>query len=136
MLNARSVNSIVIAPASTGKERRRRTAVTSVAHVNNGIVCKDIPGARILSVVTMKLMAPKVLLIPAKCRAKMARSTDAPLCEFSPESGGYKVHPVPGPCSTIEEISKRAREGGSNQSEMLFRRGKAISTAPICTGSI
>jgi hypothetical protein len=56
----------VIAPASTGRERRRRMAVTSVAQVNRGIVCRLIPGARILRVVTIKLIAPNVLLIPAR----------------------------------------------------------------------
>lgn len=80
-------------------------------------------------------MAPKVLLIPARWRARIAMSTEAPLCDWSPDRGGYSVHPVPGPCSTRLEISSRVREGGRSQSEILFSRGKAMSTAPIWTGS-
>jgi len=66
VLKARSVKSIVIAPASTGSDSKSKTAVTKVAHVNSGILWREIPGARMLRVVTIKLIAPKVLLIPAK----------------------------------------------------------------------
>jgi len=122
---------MVMAPARTGSESNSRTAVTSVAQVKRGILWSEIPGARMLSVVTIKLIAPSVLLIPARCRAKMAMSTDAPLWDCSPESGGYSVHPVPGPCSIKLEIRRREREGGRSHREILFRRGNAMSTAPI-----
>jgi hypothetical protein len=42
---------------------------------------------------------------------------------------------VPTPTSTSAEASKRAKEGGSNQKLMLFIRGKAISGAPIISGT-
>jgi len=70
---------MVIAPARTGRDSSKSTAVTSVAHVNRGITCNEIPGARMLMLVTIKLIAPRVLLIPARCSAKIARSTAAPL---------------------------------------------------------
>lgn len=41
-----------------------------------------------LNVVTIKLIAPRVLLIPARWRAKMAMSTEGPLWLWSPDSGG------------------------------------------------
>lgn len=74
----RSVNSIVIAPARTGRERRRRTAVITTAHTNKGIRSKDIPWGRILITVVMKFTAPRIDEIPARCRLKIARSTEAP----------------------------------------------------------
>ena len=125
---------MVMAPAKTGRESNSKIAVTRVAQVKRGMLCRETPGARMLIVVTMKLMAPKVLLIPARCSAKMAMSTEAPLCDCSPDNGGYKVHPVPAPCSRAEDSNKRTREGGRSHKEMLFKRGNAISTAPIWTG--
>ena len=50
--------------------------------------------------------------------------------------GGYTVHPVPAPSSTQELRSKRTKAGGRSQKLMLFRRGKAISGAPIIRGNI
>jgi hypothetical protein len=38
----------------------------------------NIPGARMLKIVTIKLIAPKIEEIPAKCRLKIAKSTDGP----------------------------------------------------------
>jgi hypothetical protein len=42
---------------------------------------------------------------------------------------------VPAPDSTIEELSKRHREGGSSQNLILFIRGKAISGADTIKGT-
>ena len=41
---------------------------------------------------------------------------------------------VPAPFSTNALISNNNNEGGNNQNDTLFSRGKAISTAPQCTG--
>jgi len=57
---------MVIAPANTGKDRSSRNAVIRILHTNRGIVCKDIPGARILKMVTIKLIAPRIEDIPAR----------------------------------------------------------------------
>ena len=65
----------------------------------------------------------------------MARSTDPPECDWIPDRGGYTVHPVPTPCSTKALANSKIKEGGSSQKEILFNRGKAISGAPICTGT-
>jgi hypothetical protein len=45
------------------------------------------------------------------------------------------VQPVPAPCSTNDDNNKRISEGGSNQNEILFIRGKLISGAPIKIGT-
>ena len=41
----------------------------------------------------------------------------------------------PAPCSTNELATSKKREGGNNQKLMLFRRGNAISGAPIIRGT-
>jgi hypothetical protein len=65
----------------------------------------------------------------------MVRSTDAPAWAKLPINGGYTVHPVPAPASTIEEASRRRKDGGSSQKLILFIRGSAISGAPIISGT-
>lgn len=41
-----------------------------------------------LIIVVMKLIAPRIDEIPAKCREKIVRSTDAPACARFPARGG------------------------------------------------
>ncbi|KAF5297652.1 hypothetical protein FQA39_LY11983 [Lamprigera yunnana] len=113
----RSVNNIVIAPASTGKDRRSRIAVITTAQTNKGIRSRVIPVTRILITVEIKLIAPKIDEIPAKWN-----------------NGGYTVHPVPAPFSIIDLLNNKVNEGGSNQNLILFIRGNAISGAPSING--
>ena len=84
-----------------------------------------------LIIVVMKLIAPRIDDTPARCREKIVRSTEAPAWAKFPAKGGYTVHPVPAPASTIEDASSNRKDGGSSQKLMLFIRGKAISGAPI-----
>jgi hypothetical protein len=58
----------VIAPARTGRESNNNQAVIQTAQTNNGVRFAAIPGARILVIVTIKLIAPKIEETPAKCK--------------------------------------------------------------------
>ena len=78
MLKFLSVNIIVIAPASTGKDNNNNTAVITTAQPNKANLCNLIPGLLMFKIVVMKFIAPNILLIPAKCKLKMARSTEPP----------------------------------------------------------
>ena len=78
MLKFLSVKSIVIAPANTGNDNNNNIAVTNTAQTNKGILWKVIPGARIFIIVVIKLAAPRIELIPAKCSEKIAKSTAPP----------------------------------------------------------
>ena len=78
MPKLRSVSSIVIAAASTGSASSSRNAVTSTAQANSGILCSVMPGARMLKMVVMKLIAPRIELTPARCSDRIAMSTDGP----------------------------------------------------------
>jgi len=42
---------------------------------------------------------------------------------------------VPAPASTVEEASRRRKEGGRSQKLILFIRGNAMSGAPIISGT-
>lgn len=62
----RSVRSIVIAPARTGRDKRRRRAVITTAQTNRGIRSNVMPVDRILITVEIKFTAPRIDEIPAK----------------------------------------------------------------------
>jgi hypothetical protein len=125
----------VIAPARTGRESNSKTAVTKTAHTKSGILCIKRPGALMLRIVTIKLIAPKIDAAPDKCKLKIAKSTEGPGCPCIPERGGYTVHPVPAPPSTSDENTNNNNEGGNNQKLILFIRGNAMSGAPIKIGT-
>jgi len=74
-----SVSIIVIPPANTGRDSSSKTAVTITAHPNNANLCNLIPGALIFKIVVIKFTAPSKLLIPERCKAKIAKSTLGPL---------------------------------------------------------
>jgi hypothetical protein len=69
---------MVIPPANTGNDNNNKKAVINTAHTNNGNLLKFIPIARILIIVDIKLIAPRIEEIPAKCKLKIAKSTAPP----------------------------------------------------------
>lgn len=74
----RSVSSIVIAPASTGKARISRNVVMRILHLNSGICSIFIPLGGMFMIDTMKLSDLRIDEIPAKCREKMVKSMEDP----------------------------------------------------------
>lgn len=77
-----------MAPANTGNDRRRRSAVRITDHGNRGILSPFCFFLRILRIVVIKFAAPKMELAPARCSEKMAISTDGPLWAMGPDRGG------------------------------------------------
>lgn len=92
-------------------------------------------GDRIFILVVIKLIAPKIEEIPAKCSLKIVKSTAGPLWARFDESGGYTVHPVPAPFSVKFLAIIKAIEGGNSQNLILLSRGNAMSGAPIIIGT-
>jgi hypothetical protein len=66
----------VIAPANTGSDNKRRIAVINTDQTNKGIESKVIEEDRIFKIVVIKLIAPKIDEAPARCRLKIAKSTE------------------------------------------------------------
>jgi hypothetical protein len=83
----------------------------------------------------MKFTAPRIDEAPARCREKMAKSTEGPAWAIFLDRGGYTVQPVPAPFSTAADDSRRRSDGGRSQKLMLLSRGNAISGAPSIRGS-
>jgi len=76
LLKFLSVNNIVIPAAKTGNESNNKNAVKKTAHTKSGIIFIRNPGVRIFKTVAIKFIAPINEEIPAKCRLKIAKSTD------------------------------------------------------------
>ena len=123
-----------MAPANTGRDNSRSTAVSKTLHTNRGIISAVNPSPRMFIMVVIKLDEPKILLTPAICNEKMAMSTAAPGCPTT-DNGGYTVQPVPAPLSTSPETNINISDGGNSQKLILFSRGKAISGALIISGT-
>jgi len=130
----RSVRSIVIAPARTGRAKRSIITVIKTAHKKSGSRSIWNPLPRMFIIVVIKFKAPKIDLAPARWSEKIARSTDGPAWAIGPARGGYTVHPAPTPFSTAAEATKSVRAGGSSQNLMLLSRGNAISGQPNING--
>ena len=125
----------MIAPAKTGRDSSNNTAVIKTDHEKREMFSMDVVVERMLKIVVIKLIAPKIEDTPAKWREKIARSTETPPWYKELAKGGYTVQPVPTPKFMKEEANKRDREGGNNQNLILFIRGKAISGAPTMIGT-
>lgn len=74
----RSVSSIVIPAAKTGRDSRSSTAVINTDHTNRGVWYCERAGGFILMIVVIKLIAPRMDETPARCREKIVKSTEAP----------------------------------------------------------
>jgi len=79
---------MVIAPANTGSDNSKSTAVIITDHPNRGIRSKIIPNTRRFPKVLIKFTAPKIDLTPARCKEKIAKSTLLPECAMLEERGG------------------------------------------------
>jgi len=127
---------MVIPPANTGNDNNNKIAVKYTAQTNKGNLFIDCPPCRKFIIVVIKLIAPPIEDAPAKCKLKIAKSTDGPVCVFTEANGGYTVQPVPAPNSGKLEVNNKINAGGNNQKLKLFSLGKAMSGAPNITGTI
>lgn len=82
----RSVRSMVIAPAKTGRESSNRMAVRKTAQTNKGT--RSIFIGRMFITVVIKFTAPKIEETPAKWREKIPKSTAGPAWAIMPDRGG------------------------------------------------
>jgi len=76
VLKLRSVNSIVMAPANTGKANNSNNVVINTDQTNSGICSNFMFFARIFKMVVIILIAPKIDETPARCNEKIVISID------------------------------------------------------------
>jgi len=66
VLKLRSVRSIVIAPANTGRDKSNKIVVINTDQINKGICSIVISFGRMFIIVVIKLIDPRIDEIPAK----------------------------------------------------------------------
>ena len=129
-----SVSNMVTAPASTGMDAISRNAVIIQVHTNSGNCMKPMPGARMLNMVAIMLIAPMMEETPRKCTVKIRNGKPSPSWVIR---GGYMVQPPAGAPPSMKKVaSSMVKANGSIQKLMLFMRGSAMSGAPIIMGTI
>ena len=84
---ARSNSSSISATVITGNASTSSIAVTIVIHVNSGILIRLMPGARMLTIVTMKLNDAASDAIPSTCNDTIHTSIPCPALNVIPVSG-------------------------------------------------
>src|SRR5690349_2864763 len=89
----RSDSSKVMATDNDGVAKSTIDEVTIIVHTNMGSWVSFIPGARMLMVVTRKLIAPSSEEAPSKCRPRIQKSIFRPGSNRIVVSGGYDVQP-------------------------------------------
>jgi hypothetical protein len=79
---------MVMAPARTGRDNSRRMAVINTDQTNRGTISNFMLIGRILRMVVMKLIAPRIEEAPARCREKMVMSMAGVLWNIWFDRGG------------------------------------------------
>ena len=128
-----SANIMVTAPASTGIIAISKNAVISQVQTNIGIFMNVMPLARKFKIVAIILIDPIMDESPIMCIAKIIKSVLGGA--YCVDNGAYMVQPKLGPpplWNKVEINSVNAK--GSSQKLQLFKRGRAISGAPIING--
>src|SRR3712207_1213597 len=103
--------------------------VEKFAHTSSGMRQNVMPGARMVMIVTRKFSAVAMLDAPANWTPIVKKS-----CPIgaSVDSGAYAVHPVENdPPGARNEAVIITPATGSIQNDSAFRRGNAMSGAPI-----
>src|SRR5215203_2130595 len=106
--------------------------VEKFAHTSSGMRQKLMPGARIVMIVTRKFSAVAIDDAPANWTPIVKNSW--PIGTVV-DSGAYAVQPVAKePPGAKNDALIMVPATGSIQNESAFRRGKAMSGAPIISG--
>src|SRR5829696_1983225 len=119
--------------ATNGVAITTSSDVEKFAHTSSGMRQKLIPGARIVMIVTRKLSAVAIEDAPANCTPIVKNSWPI---GTEVESGAYAVQPVANdPPGAKNEPTIITPAIGSIQYDSAFKRGNAMSGAPIISGS-
>ncbi len=117
-------------PAMKGVPKTTSAEVVAFAQTSSGIRQTVMPGARMVTIVTMKFSAVAMVDAPANWIAISNMVVPVVPCSASV---GYAVQPdEKAPNSGANASSAMATT--SSQNESAFRRGNAMSLAPIMSG--
>src|SRR5215213_4310679 len=118
--------------AMNGVAMTTSSEVEKFAHTSSGMRQNDMPGARMVMIVTRKFRAVAIDDAPANC-TPMVKNIWPIGAEV--DSGAYAVQPVENePPGARKDAHIMIPAIGSIQNDSAFRRGKAMSGAPIISG--
>ena len=117
-----------------GNASTSRMLVTSVIHTKTGIRISDIPGARILMMVTTKLKPAASDATPSTCKLNAQKSSPCPWLNGAAVRLAYENHPASGTSPTMKPPCISNAPNRKVQYEKAFSRGNATSRAPIISG--
>ena len=132
--NSRWNISSTSATVITGMANSSRNWMTSTIHVNTGMRISDMPLVRMLSAVTIRLMAPVCEAMPVIIRPRAQMSMPLVGENGTLEFGAYMNQP---PSAAPPRIHDELRTGAPNRKDQkpkALMRGKATSRAPSCSG--
>ena len=119
----------------TGIANNSKNCVTRIIQVKMGMRIIFIPGARILRMVTIKLMAPVSEAIPVICKPSVQKSIpwlgENKVLLF----GAYMNQPPSAPPPKNHDEFKNKPPNKKHQKPNALMRGNATSRAPICNGT-
>ena len=128
--NSSSTSATVI----TGMANTSRNWITRTIHVNTGMRISDMPLVRMLSAVTMRLIAPVCEARPVMIRPTAHRSMPLVGENGTLEFGAYMNHPPSAAPPRIHDVLMNSAPKMNAQMPNALMRGKATSRAPTCSG--
>ncbi len=120
-----------IAAAKNCVNVRAMQLAATIDQTKIGMRIRLIPGARMKMTVTRKLRPPR---IDERPKVMIARLKNIWPWAFVVLSGAYAVQPESQPPNACADSSRMAT-GGTSQNESALRRGNAMSSAPIISGT-
>src|SRR5215471_7617408 len=103
-----------------------------IDQMKSGMRIQDMPAVRMLTIVTMKLIAPITDAIVSRWSERIQRSTPWPGLNSLSDSGGYIVQLADAAPPLARKLQSRTTPPNRNsQYESAFSFGKAMSLAPI-----
>ena len=107
-----------------------------IDQMKSGMRIHDMPAARMFAIVTTKLIAPISDAIVSRCSDRIHRSTPWPGLYSFEDSGGYIVQLADAAPPLARKLQSSTMPPNRNsQYESAFSRGKAMSRAPIISGT-
>ena len=132
--NPRSSMSRTCADVRTGIAKSSKNCETSAIQVKIGIRISVMPGARMLSTVTMRFTAPVSDAIPVMMRPRFQKSMPCVGEKMTPLFGAYMNQPPSAPPPMIQLVLRNNPPNKNAQKLNALIRGNATSRAPICNG--
>ena len=118
----------------TGMANSSRNCVTRPIQVKIGMRIIVMPGARMLSTVTMRLTAPTSEATPVISRPSVQKFTPSDGENGVELFGAYMNQPPSAPPPRNHDVLMKMPPNRNVQKLNAFSRGNATSRAPICSG--